>query len=145
VEASNVTLSERMTAKLTPKRKRELRRELALAYISKKPYGKRLKANELLGVTDLTTAGGAHIYLQNLVRDGYLTKHELGPRSAFYVVNEPVTTLKSGQLVEYTDEPPVIAPPAAPSLEEQAMRFGWEHPLYNNDLREFIKWLKEQK
>lgn len=35
---------------------------------------------------------------------------------------------------------PVYSEPIPDNLESIAMRFGWEHPLFNNDLREFVKW-----
>ena len=151
MEASKVTIAPTTWSqqKLTPKRRRELKRENVLAYLRSRPYGKRVIAKELMQF-GFTTASGAHVYLKALERDGLITKHELGLRSAFYTVNEPVKTsgshgLDEGQVAAIKIMNDVIDKAGTQvSLEEQAMRFAWEHPLYNNDLREFIKWTNKE-
>lgn len=151
MEASKVTIQPRTWEmnKVTPKRRKELKQEATLALIRRKPYGKRLIAKEVAEVTGLTP-GGATAYLKNLVRDGIITKHPLGLKSAFYTVNEPERVIQAAVVKEaesqedgrYRGE---RKQKSSLNLEEQAMQFAWEHPLFNNDLREFVKWFNKKE
>lgn len=49
------------------------------------------------------------------------------------VVAEPPTHQNIQSTTESTTE----------DLEQLAAKFGWEHPLFNNDLREFVKWYQK--
>lgn len=132
---------------LTAKRRKELKRERVLDYIRNKPYGQKMGSLELVDVLGIfKSTGGAWMYLKSLVRDGYITEHPISLKRSFYTVNEPVTITKSAKDKHVLPATPVIEKPQTkaettqPNLETLAMQFAWQHPLFNNDLREFVKW-----
>lgn len=139
---------------LTRKRRRELRQERVLEYIRNKPYGERLMSRELedAGIVHRNEGNpginGREVLIK-LVKKGLITKHLIGKLSAFYTVNEPVTTVRPAD--PQPDEPPVYASDivsehtADVDIETEAMQFAWRHPLFNNDLREFVKWYNHKQ
>lgn len=155
--ASRVTVSERTMVKhRASQRAMEMRRELVKSYIQSKPYGKRIKMVEFARAMG-TTEGRADQIIKNMVTRGVIVRHELSPRRFFYTVPGDVKVTKPGTVVEPEHEPSPeeVAKVAAEvnyspqqiyagTLEEAAMRFAWQHPLYNNDLREFLKWFKSE-
>lgn len=162
VDASKVTIDPlKVNAPLSMKRKRELRLEAVKAYIESKPYGTRIKASEFRQVMNAGTEANAYNIIKLMIRDGLIFQWNIGPKSFFYTVPTEVKTTK---LAEYEVESGVPAPGQVDDideaavakimaekrtavdvdLEQLAMKFGWEHPLYNNDLREFVKWASRQ-
>jgi hypothetical protein len=121
---------------LTPKKKGELRKQLILSFVKSKPLGTYIKLSDFRAIGDFPHEGAAHTFVMGMVGKGMLEKEALGPRRFTYRVpgakDSDVKILRAATPRLTMDE-----------LEEQAMKFAWDNPEKNNDLRGFIGALKE--
>jgi hypothetical protein len=87
-------------------------------------------------------------WLKKWTEQGEIICHEIGLRTFFYTVPGEVKVTKPAGKTEPVSEPDTpevdktagTKQTAVNDLEQLAARFGWEHPLFNNNLREFVKW-----
>jgi hypothetical protein len=92
VDASKVTISESNGGykPLTTQRKMELKHEIVKSVIRSKPYGTVLKSIDFAGQLNMSEQGSWTL-INNMVRDGIITRHSVSNRRSFYVVNESQT------------------------------------------------------
>lgn len=135
---------------LSRKRKHELRVEILKDYITRKPYGTRIKTQEFQKLLHFKTDANAWAFIEKTVKQGTIVKHELSIRRFFYTVpgethiTKPVTA----------GPPPAEEKPevdqiigerqySIAQLNNEAMKYFWAYD--DTSIKGFINWLKSQE
>lgn len=162
MEASRITVSQKTLESSSLKRgdKTRIRKQLALDYISRKPYSSPINLHDL-GAELGTSSANAWTILQTLVKEGKLVKQDSGLRKVYLLVG-PVRTKQLAKAptttVDKEPTPPPALEPTGPDLRavryaqqldagmammQFAKDFYWE--TTSNNLHEFVEWLEAKR
>ena len=114
-------------------KKNELRREQIMAFIRRRPLGSRITDDELRIAGNFKNSPIARQFVLRMVRDGFITRENLTPRTYTYTVleNEKVRITKQAD--------PMRRKFTLPEFKEMAVQWSWNHQHQHNDLHAFIE------
>ncbi len=111
-----------------------LRRNKIIEYIKSKPLGTPIRVEEFALEAKLSKAN-AQIYITKMIEDGTIFREAITPKKfCFSVQDSQVKVIRTATMRW-----------SAPELEDVAMRYVWSHAEQQNDLRNFIMWLKGEQ
>ena len=126
------------------------RRQKLIDYIRSKPAGTILTYSDFMKVVDIDNYGSIGSLIKIMLKNDQICCYgEMGGYT--YAVPDDAASLllntpKKGGRRPGAGRPKknAVVKPKPSDIEVMAMRFGWENPDQNNDLRAFVGWYKKQ-
>ena len=138
--------------------KKNMRRALIEALISRKRPSTRIQMSEFQEAGNFDTEARAKSFVQGMIDAGIIKRYKLSSRTYSYSMVEHSAGVEPMSPVQETllpppatqslpdmDGPTRTEPAPIQGLEELAMKFSWQHPDVQNDLREFVSWYNKRR
>jgi hypothetical protein len=130
------------------------RRQKIIDYIRSKPAGTIITYTDFMEATGSESYGTIGSTIKSMLHNDMIRRYgEAGgytyavveDASTVAIVNKLKPANKPKKAKKNTVKAKVIPEPKPTDIEALAMKYGWENPDRNNDLRAFVAWHKEQK